>query len=250
MRRIIALIIREMSSTYGKHPGGYLWAIIEPIAALTILTIVFSLAFRAPALGDNFPLFYATGYLPFMLYNDVANKTSGALRFSKQLLFYPALNYSHAVIARFSINFVTQSLVFLIVMTGLLYLINYRSHLNYNAILTSICLTSLLAMGIGSFNCYFSTRYPIWDRVWSIINRPAFIVSGIFFIFEGVPEPIRSILWYNPLIHIIGLMRQGFYPSYTATYVSEIYVITLSLCLSTCGILLLHFKYKDLINRL
>ena len=60
-RTIAALMMREMATTYGRSPGGYLWALVEPIGAVAILTLLFSLAFPAPPMGKSFGLFYATG---------------------------------------------------------------------------------------------------------------------------------------------------------------------------------------------
>ena len=75
VRTILALILREMSTTYGRSAGGYIWAVLEPAAGIALLAFAFSLALRAPSLGTNFALFYATGYLPFMLYFYSAKKS-------------------------------------------------------------------------------------------------------------------------------------------------------------------------------
>ena len=58
----MALIIREMATTYGTSPGGYLWALLEPVAGIALLTFVFTLALDTPPLGQNFAFFYASGY--------------------------------------------------------------------------------------------------------------------------------------------------------------------------------------------
>jgi hypothetical protein len=47
-RTITALILREMATTYGRSPGGYLWAVLEPVAGVALLSLVFSLALRNP----------------------------------------------------------------------------------------------------------------------------------------------------------------------------------------------------------
>ena len=76
------------------------------------MTLAFSLAFASPALGNNFPLFYATGFLPFMMYSDLANKISQSIRFSRPLLFYPSVTYLDAIIGRFLLNGLTHLMVF------------------------------------------------------------------------------------------------------------------------------------------
>ena len=73
-RAVGALILREMATTHGKSPGGFLWAIAEPVAAIALLSFAFSLIFVAPPLGRDFALFYATGFLPFFLFLDVSQK--------------------------------------------------------------------------------------------------------------------------------------------------------------------------------
>ena len=241
-------MLREMTTTYGRHPGGYIWAILEPVLALALLTLVFSIAFRSPAIGDNFALFYATGYLPYMLYNDICNKISSSLRYSKQLLQYPKITFLDAIIARLLLNSIVHLVVFIIIISSIRYYFETGRTLELGSILNSLVLAISLGLGIGTLNCYVSTRFPVWERIWAILNRPMFIISGIFFLFENVPDSFRDILWYNPLIHIIGIMRTGFYPIYDASYASTFYIFSWALISLYFGILLL-FKYnRDLLN--
>ncbi|MEO0656736.1 MAG: sugar ABC transporter permease, partial [Pseudomonadota bacterium] len=69
LRSIIALMLREMATSYGRSPGGYLWAVLEPAAGIAILTLIFSFAFIGPPIGTSFPMFYATGMVPFLAYS-------------------------------------------------------------------------------------------------------------------------------------------------------------------------------------
>src|SRR5690606_23977415 len=62
--------------------------------------------------------------------------------------------------------------------------------------------------------------YPVWQRIWGIISRPLFIISGVFFTFESMPEAIRTVLYWNPLVHVVGETRRGFYPAYDGDYVA------------------------------
>lgn len=98
-------------------------------------------------------------------------------------------------------------------------------------------------------NCAISGLYPLWEVIWAIINRPLFLASGIFFLFDNMPPLAQQILWYNPLIHVVGLMRRGFYPTYTASYVDPVYVLAVSLALLTLGLLLLGRYHRDILTR-
>jgi len=247
-RSISALILREMATSYGRSPGGYLWAVLEPVGGLAVMTIAFSLAFRSPALGNNFPLFYATGFLTFQMYSDLSAKLGQAIRFSKPLLFYPAVTYADAIIARFLLNALTHLMVFYILMAGIMWFFESGSILNYNAILNSLGMSLSLGLGIGTLNCFLLTRFPLWERVWVILNRPMFIISAIFFLFETVPEPFRDYLWYNPLVHVTGEMRRGFYATYDGAYVNSLYVYGIAVTALCLGMIFLSRYHRELLN--
>ncbi|MEP4309746.1 MAG: hypothetical protein ABJ364_08370, partial [Lentilitoribacter sp.] len=119
-RTILALVLREMVTTYGRSPGGYLWAILEPVAGIALLTALFSTGFRSPSLGTNFPIFYATGMIPFLMYSDVSGKVALSMLFSKPLLAYPAVTYLDAILARFIVNMLTQLMVAYVTLTSIM----------------------------------------------------------------------------------------------------------------------------------
>jgi hypothetical protein len=49
----------------GRLPA---WAVLEPVAAVLVLTAALSMIVHAPSLGTSFVVFYASGYLPFLFY--------------------------------------------------------------------------------------------------------------------------------------------------------------------------------------
>lgn len=245
---IVALVLREMVTTYGRSPGGYLWALLEPIAAIGLLSVVFSLAFHAPSLGSSFPLFFASAYLPFMLFLDVTNKVASALRFSRPLLAYPAVTVLDVIAARFILNVATHILVFVIVMAAILVTAGHAGEIDVPRVIDGLAMAAVLALGVGSVNCYLSTAYPIYERLWSVLTRPLVIVSGLFFLLEDVPAKVRDILWLNPLYHVTGEVRAGMYTSYDALYVTPLYVYLPALALFVLGLALLRKDYRTLVN--
>ena len=242
-RTILALMLREMATSYGRSVMGYLWAIIEPVAALALLSMVFSLFLRNPALGTNFPLFFASGFLVFGIYSGVGNDVARAVQFSRPLLEYPAVTPLDAILARFLLNYLTHLMVISIILTGIILAYDLRVVMDLQRIILALAVAGGFALGIGTFNCYLFVAFPSYVHVWAILNRPMFLLSGVLFLFDSVPQPFRDMLWYNPLVHIIGLMRSGVYATYEASYASVTYVLGLSLLLFMAG---LFMQYRFL----
>ena len=249
LRAIGTLVLREVSTTYGRSPGGYIWAILEPAAGITLLTLVFSVGFRTPPLGNSFALFYAAGILPLMMYTDISSKLAQTIQFSRALLTYPRITFLDALIARFILNFLTQMMAHFIVLGFILIYLKPTTTLDYSKIGQAYLLTLALAVGIGTLNSFLTLAYPIWQTAWSILNRPLFLVSCVFFIFESVPQPYSDYLWFNPIVHIAGLMRDGFYPFYQPTYVSITYPLAVAAVTTMAGLFLLNRYHRDILDK-
>ena len=245
----MALILREIATTYGRSVGGYLWAVAEPVAGIALLSFIFSAAFNRPAMGDNFPLFYATGYLPFALYNDIVSKVGRAIPFSKPLLSYPPVTYVDALAARLLLSFITQVLIFGIILQGITLIYDLDLYWDLTSLATGITATTLLGAGVGTLNSYLFLEFPFWERAWAILNRPRFLISGTRFTYQSMPPKAQAVLWWNPLLHCVGLIRDGTYSSYDGSYISVLYIAVIGLVTLFFGLLLMSRHYRRLIER-
>lgn len=248
-RTITALIFREMSTSYGKSPGGFIWTILEPVGGIALLTVIFSLAVRVPPMGSSFALFYATGLLPFLMFLDISRKVAQSLQFSKQLLFYPGVTFVDAIFARFLLACMVHALVFVIVLSGILWYDNVELIVNVPLVVAAFMMAAALALGIGCANCFLMRRFPVWANIWAIVTRPLFLISCIFIPYDSMPKSFQDVLWFNPLIHIVGTNRTGFYSTYRAEYVQPIYVALVAAILFGIGLALLTKWHRDLAQR-
>jgi len=247
-RTVLALMLREMSTSYGRSPGGYLWAVLEPLGSIILLSLGFALIARHPPIGTNFILFYATGFLPFALFQDVSHSIARCISYSRALLAYPAVTWMDALLARFILNTLTSLMVGYLILTGILVLFNTGAVISIGPILMALVMAITLAIGVGSMNCVLIGLFPTWSLIWSIVTRPLFLASGVIILFEDLPIWVRDILWYNPLIHVTGEIRRGFYPMYYASYASPAYVLTVGFVLTAFGFVLLGRYHREILN--
>ncbi|WP_128255032.1 ABC transporter permease [Falsirhodobacter deserti] len=247
-RAVGALILREMATTYGRSPGGYLWAILEPVAGIVMLTLVFSLMLRTPPLGVNFAIFYATAMIPFRLYATLTARIQTAINYSRPLLVYPSVTFMDALIARFALALLTGLLVSYIVFTGIRIMFDTRTTVDLANIGLGYAMLTVLALGIGTLNCVLISFVPLWDRIWGILTTPLMILSGVFYTFDTLPAAAQQYLWYNPLLHVVGQVRSGFYAEYDASYVSPLYVFGFGLVPLTLGLILLRRWHRVILT--
>ncbi|WP_071796222.1 ABC transporter permease [Natronohydrobacter thiooxidans] len=249
LRAIAALVLREMSTRYGRTPGGYLWAILEPLGMIIILSFAWSLLARTPTLGTSFLLFKATGYLVLQTFTVLGGQVGHALTFSKPLLRYPRVAWIDAIAARFMLNALVVYVVTFLILSGILILENIDTLLSWRPIFLAMGLAAFLGLGIGCLNAFLFMRFPVWQQIWGILTRPLFLISGVIILYEDMPPMAQAVLWYNPILHLTGLMRDGFYPMYRPDYISLVFVLTCALVPMGIGLLLLRRYHRELLYR-
>jgi capsular polysaccharide transport system permease protein len=248
-RVVTALILREMASTHGRKPGGYFWAVMEPVAGIALLSWIFtSIGFRSPSLGTNFAIFYATGLLPFYVFTGVSQKLTQALVYSRSLLAYPRVTVVDVLLARFLLALLTQLLVACVVLTGLRLMVDTGTQLLLGHIVLGFAMAAALAAGVGVANCFLITRFPLWSTAWSVMTRPLVLVSGVILTLEKIPTEYWHWFLWNPIVHVVAEVRTGFYHGYEPTYISPLYVFGVSLALAVVGFLFLWRYHRDVLE--
>lgn len=249
LRVLFALVMREMSTTYGRSWGGYFWAIAEPLGGILLLSIAFGLALRTPPLGQSFMLFYATGYIPYNTYRAVASDVSGAVRSNRGLLSYPVVTAIDAVLSKFLLSTLTMFVVGVVLYAMVFLAIGMPVGIDFGRVALGFFLAALIGLGVGAVNCVLFGFFPTWRSFWKILSRPLFIASGVLFLFESAPAALQEVLWFNPVAHAIGMMREGIFGGYHPYFVSGPYVIAFSLSLFVIGAYLLRRHISALLDR-
>lgn len=247
LRVIAALVLREIALSNRRSVLGYLWEIVEPVAYIAILLAIFSVIFARPPIGDSFALFYASGVLPFLMFLGTAGKVGTAVRFSRQLLSYPEVTFLDAIVARLVLAVATKLAVLVLVLGMVVTVSGLDLLLDVSAVALAVGLTFLLALAVGTMNCLLFTVFPLYESVWVVVTRPLFLVSAVLHLFDEVPLPWRDLLWWNPLVHLVGQMRAGIFPTYAADYVSALYVAGLAAIILPVALFFLRRYWRDLV---
>lgn len=248
LRAVGALTMREMATRYVRTPGGFLWAVLEPVAAVLVLSFALSLVVHAPSLGTSFVVFYASGYLPFLLYATLQGHVQDALRFSRPLLAFPSVSWIDAILARFGLNLVTGLVVIGIALSGLALATGAVEVVRPATLVLSLSLAALLGLGLGVLNCGLIGLFPVWGQLWGILSRPLFLVAGVIFLMEDLPRHLQEVLWLSPWIHVTGLFRAGIYPGYDPAYVSVPLAVFWALVPLAAGFVILQRYGRDILQ--
>ncbi|TMV54434.1 sugar ABC transporter permease, partial [Thioclava sp. BHET1] len=227
---------------------GYVWAVLEPMSIIMILSLVISSLLERPALGQSFLLFYATGYLPYHYFNQASEQASSAIAVNRELMQMPGVTPLIAIFARFVLTTLTFSVVAAIILTVVAQTLRYPLYIEPNRMVEAFMVTGLLGLGLGVLNSVVFTFVPVWRQFWGVIRAPLLIFSGVFFSYNSLPASVQDILWWNPVLHCIGAMREAFYPGYNGGYISLGYALGVAVTMLLVGLALLYRFTSTVIN--
>jgi capsular polysaccharide transport system permease protein len=185
----------------------------------------------------------------FQMYVSTQGKVAGAIRFSRPLLGFPSVTVLDAILARFLLNVFLNVVEFVFLITWILTYYHLHIFPDFPAILMSFAMASALGLGVGSLNAVLFLASPTYESVWSILTRPMMIVSGVMFLASSLPANVFAYMWWNPLIHVTGMMRHAFYPTYDASYVNPAYVFLIAGICFMLGLIGLHRFVFDALDK-
>ena len=237
-RVIHALILRETKTRYGQHKLGFLWAILEPMIMVALFVAIFSNMRNDNPGGMPLVPFMLTGIVPFAFFRDVMNQLQGAISMNKTLFAFPQVTTFDVILARGILEILITLGVFgfLLAMAHLAgFTINVQRPLD---VLAGCGLLAMLGIGTGFIFASISPILPSLRQISSaFLGRPLFLSSGLFFTAESIPSEIRHYLLYNPIMHMLELIRSAFCYEFETTHGSWQYATSWAVGALALGLL-------------
>jgi len=233
-----ALVLREVRTRFGQHRLGYLWALVEPMTWIATFAAMYWLIDRTTPGGVPVLPFLATGIVPYLLFRETASRAVVAIDANKGLLFYPDIRPLDLVAARVLLEIATNFVVFSVIMGGLALWEGGLQVGNWLRTAIGLLLASGLGAGLGLVFCGLSAFTKSAERIVGPLLRPLFWTSAIFFSSNTLPPAAREVLLWNPVLHAVEIVRDGWFPAYHARYVHAWYPLTWVVGLAFFGLTL------------
>lgn len=241
---IYALLLRELSSRFGKSRGGFLWVLIEPMAHLVVPAILIGFIRQRLVPGVEYPVFLVYGFLPFLLFKAICLQIVDGVNAATGLLSYRQVLLMDVFIAKAMAFVVIQAIVFTIVITGL-GMFGYEVMPPRPVELAGVlALCVMLAFGLGLILAAIASLIPDARPIIHVMFMPLYLVSGILFPVTRFPDEWVWWMAINPVLHLVELSRimaiEGYEPM---KYLSLLYPVTLAVTTTMIGLMLYRLRY-------
>jgi capsular polysaccharide transport system permease protein len=208
-----------LDTKIGDHFLGSLWVITEPLVHIATLTIIFTfIRSRADYQGIPFAAFFATGILPFFIFQHTVQKSLRAMRQNRQLFSYRQVKPLDVIVVMTYVELFVYGIIFLLLMWVGVWFFNIDTipHGPLEVVLIFI-LICLFSIGTGLICAVLGARWE--DASTLIVQMPLrllYFISGILIPMQALPVHLHKYLLWNPLLHGIEQIRAHTFEGYVA----------------------------------
>jgi capsular polysaccharide transport system permease protein len=236
---VFALFVRELKTRFGKYRLGYVWALLEPLAHVVVLSLIWSLIGRSEFAGIPVAFFLATGIVPYLFFQKTVTQCMNAIESNRGLFNYRQVRPVDPVLARI----VLETLVYFVSYMILVFIAGW--YLEYDVSVHNLLglvvvniLLFMLTLGVGLTFSVYGALYPeVMKLVPMLIFRPMYFISGILIPLFMIPSEYHKWLLWNPLLHVVELNHVYYFRGFESPDVSLFFVFVFALSSITLGLL-------------
>ncbi|MFN7065708.1 MAG: ABC transporter permease, partial [Aquificaceae bacterium] len=196
----------------------------------------------------DFPLFIASGVVPFFMFRHTALQVMNSIEANRGLFYYQPVKPIDAMIARGILEGLVFSAIWVIIFT-MLALLGFTTEIRDPlGLLTVYLLFYTFSFAVGLILCIVVNIFEEFRNVVSPTMILLFFISGVFFSINMIPKKFHIFLLWNPLLHFIELSRVSLFPLYRADGVSMEYVIVCTIVTLWLGLGLYRIKIREVLS--
>jgi capsular polysaccharide transport system permease protein len=243
-----ALILREMGNRFGRFKLGYAWALLEPLGYIGVFSLIRSVFGTSDLAGLSFPLFFATGIIPFILFSSSLTQSMLALRSNQSLFNYRQVRPYHCILSRQILEFITY-LTSGVVVLALFFLLGFATPINnLGGCVWILFLFSLFCLGLGLIMAVVGPFFQEAEKIVPVLMRPMFLISGIFLPTLYVPDEYLGFFLWNPVLHAVELLRYHLFLNYQPPFTDSGYLALVSFSVLLVGIAMYRVSERRLLT--
>jgi lipopolysaccharide transport system permease protein len=203
---IILFIKRQIASRYRQMLLGGLWAVLEPLATLAMMSVVFGFLLRVDTSGYPYPVYAFAALIPWFLFSKTTLAVASSLQENMALIskvYFPRLVLPIAAACRelFDSLITVTILIFLAMSFG------YWPSWRYLLLIPALASIGLAGMGLGLWMSALMVKFRDVRPLLTIGLQAGMYATPIFYPSSFVPAWLLPYYQLNPMYWGVALFR-------------------------------------------
>jgi capsular polysaccharide transport system permease protein len=231
-------MMREAIGRYGHRNLGFFWLIGEPLLLTAGVTALWTMTRQTHGTNVDIVPFALSGYAILTLWRQMIARSLRAMHQNAGLLFHSNVKYFDILLARALLDTTGVLAAFFVAYVPLVlfgFIVPMRDPL---LLFGAWALTAWLTFGVALILAGMTELSEAAERFVHPMMYIALPITGAFFMVSWLPENLRAIVLWSPLVHASEMFRAGLFPADIPTEFDPVYLLCWCLGLTVVG---LHF---------
>jgi lipopolysaccharide transport system permease protein len=224
------LIKRDIQVLYRQAVLGIAWAVVQPVLAVVIFSIVFGYFARMPSDGIPYPIFAFAAVLPWTYFAEAVRRSATGLVNDAELVrkvYFPRLVVPVAGVITPLLDFC----IAMVILVGLMFWYGVAPTWHLLAVPPLLALAGLLALSIGLWLGPLNVRFRDVKHTLPFMLQIWMYASPIVYPLSMIPEAWKWLYSLNPMVGVIEGFRWAVFgkgqPDMLATSMSAVLILVL-----------------------
>lgn len=227
---LVVLMMRDIQVMYKQAALGVSWAILQPVFACAIFSLVFGMFARMPSEGIPYPVFAFAGLLPWTYFAEAVRRAGLGLQTDAELVrkvYFPRLIMPLANVVTPLVDFCFAFLVLLAMMA----FYGLAPDWKFVMIAPLMLVAMLLALATGLWLAPMNARFRDVKHTLPFLVQVWMYASPVVYPLSIVPEKWQWLYSLNPMVGVIEGFRWAVFgqgePNFVALGVSAAVIAVL-----------------------
>ncbi|WP_226018779.1 ABC transporter permease [Novosphingobium sp. FKTRR1] len=210
-RVIVALMIRELTTRFGRENIGFLWVMAEPLLFASLVGLLYSFMIGDQEHGVGVIAFIASGYIPLTVMRNSFGRCVNIFVANSALLYHRQVLVLDFVIVRFMIEMIGGMMAFLLIGTILALFGLFPIPAHVGDLLAGWCLYMLFVFSVCLVIAPASELSEALEKLLPVTVYVAIPLSGTFNMVSWLTPAARDVVLWSPFVNGMELMRYGLF---------------------------------------
>lgn len=238
LRVIHALMIRELTTRFGRENIGFLWIMLEPLLFAGLVGLIWHVTKGPTEHGIGVIAFVATGYIPITLFRHGVSRSVAAFTANSSLLYHRQVKVVDFILVRFVIEVIGGMMAYLF-MGAVLVLVNEMPvPANIGLLIAGWLVYAFFCFSLCLIIAPLSEMSEVIEKFIPVTTYVMIPFSGLFYMLSWMTPQVREYLILSPFVNGMEMMRKGIWGDQVTAYYNVWNPIGCALIATMIGLIL------------
>lgn len=239
MRVIKALMLRELTTRFGRENIGFLWIMAEPLLFAVLVGLLWRATKGPFESGVDVIAFTISGYIPLVFFRSTIGRAVSSFTANGGLLYHRQIKVLDLIMVRFLVEFIGHLMAYFFIALVLFAFEIFPVPYDLGFLVLGWLYYSLFTLAITLVVAPLSEMSEVVEKFVPVTTYMMVPFSGAFYLVSSLYPAAAAVVLWSPPVHGMEMMRYGVFgpsidPQFDFLYPLQFCLPTLVVGLMLC----------------